>query len=124
MSRRRSFDRRSRYRIWVDCADCGDIAVQGERATLLRCTVSQEVTLAYRCTSCLARSIASVPRHWLEYLIARGFAIRDWRPPRELLEPRPIAPPLTLDDLLDAHELLATTPFVVGLLVDEPDRLT
>jgi hypothetical protein len=123
MNRRRSADPRSRYTVWVECEDCGDVAVRGERTTLLRCINSDEITLAYNCTRCRVRSIASVPRHWLTYLLARGFAVLDVRPPAELLEPRPVAPALTFDDLLDAHELLATTPYVVELLVDEPDRL-
>jgi hypothetical protein len=123
LNRRRSADPRARYTIWVECEDCGDVAVRGERTTLLRCANTGEVTLAYRCTRCRVRSIASVPRQWLAYLAARGFTIFDQHPPQELLEPRPVAPPLTFDDLLTAHELLASTPFVVELLVDEPDRL-
>ena len=104
-----------RYVVWVSCVDCGDVRVAGERTMLLRDVRNGEVTLAFRCTHCAARDVAMVPPDQLERLVARGFTITDWSPPLELCEPRPSGPPLTFDDLLDAHELLARTDDVIGL---------
>lgn len=92
--------------------------VPGERATLLRDVRSGEVTMAFRCTRCAAASVAWVPPEQLDRLLARGFAVRDLVPPAELTEPRPVADPFTHDDLLAAHELLASTDRLVELLDD------
>jgi hypothetical protein len=102
-------DPRVRYVVWVSCVDCGDVRVAGERTMLLRDVSSGEVTLAFRCTRCATRDVAAVPPDQLDRLVERGFTITDWSPPRELCEPRPVGPPFTLDDLLDAHELLSRT---------------
>jgi len=107
-------DPRVRYEIWVSCDDCGDVVVAGEACVLFR--RGSEVTLAYPCTECGRRSVSPVPDMQLERLVQRGFPIIDWRPPLELLEARPVAPVLTWDDLLDAHEALKRTSFVAELL--------
>jgi hypothetical protein len=114
--RSRWSDPRVRYVVWVSCVDCGDVRVAGERTTLLRDVHSGEVTLAFRCTRCATRDVASVPPDQLDRLVARGFTITDWTPPLELHEPRPIGPPFTLDDLLDAHQLLIATDDVARLV--------
>ncbi len=108
-------DPRAGYKIWVSCDDCGDIVVVGEACALVR--RRGDVTLAYPCTDCGRRSVSPIPPEQLDRLLARGFRITDWRPPSELLEARPIAPPFTWDDLLDAHELLARTALIVPLLL-------
>ncbi len=108
-------DLRAGYEIWVSCDDCGDVVVGGEACVLVR--LPADVTLAYPCTDCGRRSASPVPPDQLDRLLARGFRITAWRPPRELLEARAVAPPFTWDDLLDAHELLARTALIVPLLL-------
>jgi hypothetical protein len=110
-------DPRARYNIWVRCDDCGDVRVAGERTTLLRDVRNDEVHLAYRCTVCRLRASTWVPVEQLRRLIERGFHVEAWHPPLELVEPHPVADAVTFDDILDAHELLASSPFVVELLL-------
>lgn len=107
-------DPRLRYEIWVSCDDCGDVVVAGEACELIRAETA--VRLAYLCVQCGRRSVTSVPDDELASLLAKGFSITEWRAPLELREPRPVGPPWTWDDLLDAHELLARTHDVVGVV--------
>lgn len=103
-------DPRSRYYIWVTCHTCGDMRVPGETTTLF------VRTLAYLCPGCGRRDAVPVPHAAHARLVARGFPVQAVTAPAELREARPVAPPLTADDLLDAHELLAATDDVVALL--------
>jgi hypothetical protein len=105
-----------RYEIWLSCDDCGDVVVAGEDCILIR--AAGDVTLAYRCPACGCRAAAPVPDDELERLVGRGFVVRDARVALELTERRPIGPVLAWDDVLDAHETLASTDFVVALLLD------
>ncbi len=102
-------DPRARYYVWVTCGSCGDMRVPGEVTTLFA------GTLAYRCPGCGVRDAVPVPPVQHERLVACGFPVRVVRLPAELAESRPVAPPFTADDLLDAHELLAGTDDIVGL---------
>jgi hypothetical protein len=110
-------DPRARYNIWVRCDDCGDVRIAGERTTLLRDVRSDEVHLAYRCTVCRLRASTWVPIEQLRRLLARGFHVETWHPPLELTEPHPVGEAFTHDDLLAAHELLETSPYIVELLL-------
>lgn len=109
-------DPRTRFRILVTCDDCGDVTVAGEHTVLVRHDRSDTVTLAYRCNHCGIRSATPVPESQLARLVARGFPFRSLGAPAELFEPRPIGPPFTADDVLDAHELLAGTDYITQLL--------
>ena len=109
-------DPRTRYEIWLSCDDCGDVVVAGEDCVLIR--AAGDVTLAYPCPACGCRGATAVPDEQLERLVQRGFVVRDAVVAQELIERRPIAPVLTWDDVLAAHELLGTTEFVVDLLAD------
>jgi hypothetical protein len=46
-----------------------------------------------------------------------------WTIPSELVEPRPIGPPLTHDDLIDFHEMLAAQGWFDELLAAHRRRL-
>lgn len=112
-------DPRTRYYVLASCESCGDIAVAGEHTFLFRDASSGVVTVAFPCSRCGLRSSTVVGAAQLSRLIERGFPIVPWQPPAELLEPHPVADPFTVDDLLDAHEFLARTDFVVELLVSD-----
>ena len=103
-------DPRARYYIWVTCTSCGDVRIPGEATTLFA------RALAYRCPRCGLRDSVGVPRSEHKRLVARGFPVVALRIPAELTEAHPAIRPVTPDDLLDAHEMLARTDDIVGLL--------
>src|SRR4051812_47804913 len=107
-------DPRTGFEIWASCDDCGDVVIAGEACALVG--RRPNVTLAYPCTECGRRSVSALGHEQLQGLLDRGFWIVDWEPPREPLERRTIAPPFTWNDLLDAHQLLQQTDFIVALL--------
>jgi hypothetical protein len=114
---RESADPRVRYEIWVSCQRCGDVVVPGERCSLQRWSDGQ-VQLAYGCDTCSVTDTTPVDPGQLERLLDRGFVVAVWPPPTELLEPRPIGAPFTLDDVLDAHLLLTSTGVIVPLVLN------
>jgi len=56
--------------------------------------------------------VTSVEPNDVQRLTRAGVRRARWRMPRELVEARPVAEPLTHDDLLDWHERLATPGFL------------
>jgi len=73
----------------------------------------------WRCSRCRRSSVTVVEPNDVQRLARAGVRQVRWRPPRELTEARPVAEPLTHDDLLDWHERLAAP----GLLEAEVAKL-
>ena len=112
-------DPRTRYYVLASCESCGDIAVAGEHTLLFRDELTGVVTVAFPCSRCGVRSSTVVGDVQLSRLIERGFPIVARQAPAELLEAHPVADPFTVDDLLDAHEFLSRTDYLVELLVSD-----
>jgi hypothetical protein len=61
----------------------------------------------FRCPNCLHPVVRPADRPTIDLLISSGVRLELWTIPSELVEPRPIGPTFTHDDLIDFHEILA-----------------
>jgi hypothetical protein len=93
--------------IRVTCGACGDVELTAEEMRVRRCVETGAATYVFICPDCHMAEVRTAEEHVVEVLRSAGVVCAEWQLPAELGE-RPIGPPLTHDDLLDFHELLAT----------------
>jgi hypothetical protein len=91
----------------AQCPTCGDVKLGIDDLTVRVC-VDDSTPSAYRfqCPICDETVHRSASARIVDLLVSAGATHELWRWPAELAE-RPEGPPLTPDDLLDLHVLLA-----------------
>ena len=92
--------------IRASCPDCGDVELTTADMTVRVCAEDQRGTYAFRCPSCTMAVTKSAEPRIVDLLVASGVELSTWSLPAELFEDRG-GMPLTHDDLLDFHLLLA-----------------
>jgi len=75
--------------------------------TVRICSDDDSGSYWFRCPACVGPVSRAASPRVVELLVSSGVRIEMWRAPAELDEPH-YGPPLTFDDLLEFHELLAT----------------
>lgn len=102
--------------IRATCSDCGDVEL-GTRDLVVRlCETNEAGTYVFRCPNCLHPVVRPADRPTIDLLISSGVRLELWTIPSELIEPRPVGAPLTHDDLIDFHEMLAAKGWFDELL--------
>ena len=74
--------------------------------TVRVCADDERGSYCFRCPDCRQAVAKEASRRIVDLLVSSGVRMQVWRLPAELNESR-IGPPLTPDDLLDFHLLLA-----------------
>lgn len=88
------------------CNECGEMELGPEAIDLQWCSHEPSSYYRYACPAC-GRSITKpCDGRTAQTLIAAGVSPRYWHLPAEALEPRS-GPPISVDDILDFHLLLA-----------------
>jgi hypothetical protein len=95
--------------IRVECEDCGEVCVTMVALTLRMCVDNERWTCCFRCPVCARATTRELDWRSVDQLVACGASVQRWHLPAELIESRPAAPVLTLDDLLDFHLLMERT---------------
>lgn len=93
-------------RIEATCPTCGTVERSPEDFHLGVCTYAPASWYSFICPECDQRIQKHADERVVELLIAEGVTPTHWDLPDELLEEH-AGPPLTMDDLLDFHLLLA-----------------
>jgi predicted RNA-binding Zn-ribbon protein involved in translation (DUF1610 family) len=91
----------------AQCPTCGDVKLQIHDLTVRICT--DEVTPAayrFQCPVCDQTVSRAASARIIDLLVSAGALHELWTRPAEI-DARPSGPPLTPDDLLDLHVLLA-----------------
>jgi hypothetical protein len=102
--------------IRATCSECGDVEL-GTRDLVVRlCETNEAGTYVFRCPNCLHPVVRPADRPTIDLLISSGVRLELWSIPSELVEPRPIGPPFTHDDLIDFHDLLGAPEWFGALL--------
>jgi hypothetical protein len=92
--------------IRANCPSCGDVQLTAGDLTVRVCADDERGSYCFRCPDCRQAVAKEASRRIVDLLISSGVRMQVWRLPAELGESR-IGPPLTPDDLLDFHLLLA-----------------
>ena len=91
----------------AQCPECGDVQLKIQELTVRVCADDHaESSYRFRCPTCTRTVQRTASPRIVELLVSAGAPHESWRWPAELAE-RPSGPPLTPDDLLDLHVLLA-----------------
>lgn len=93
-------------RVRASCPDCGDVELSADQVQVRVCAEDGAGSYAFRCPSCRLAAAKPADARVVQLLVSWGAPITMWRLPAELSEPRD-GPPLTHDDLLAFHEVLA-----------------
>ncbi len=102
--------------IRATCNDCGDVELGIVDLVVRLCEDTESGTYVFRCPQCDLPVVRSADRPTIDLLVQSGVRLELWTLPAELIEARPIAPPLSHDDLLDFHELLTRKTWFDELL--------
>ena len=92
--------------IRASCAECGDVELTTDDVTVRVCADDNRGSYSFMCPSCSMAVVKAAEPQIVELLVASGVRLNTWRLPAELSEPR-TGRPITHDDLLDFHDLLA-----------------
>lgn len=94
--------------IRASCFDCGDVELTTADVRVRVCTIDNQGTYSFRCPHCAMTVVKPAEPRTVDLLVASGVAYSTWTPPLELSEPRGDGlAPITHDELLDFHDLLA-----------------
>lgn len=91
--------------IEATCQTCGTVERRPEDFELAICSHEPASWYAFECPKCGERVQKPASEKAVELLIAEGVKPHFWSMPAEMLEVRE-GPPLTIDDLIELHELL------------------
>lgn len=102
--------------IRATCQDCGDVEMTTADVWVRICDDDNSGTYAFTCPSCATVVVKPAEPHVIDLLVASGVAWTTWRMPAELREPeRAGGRPITHDDLLEFHGLLASEDWFARL---------
>ena len=102
--------------IRATCSDCGDVELGTRDLTVRLCEETESGSYVFRCPRCDTPVVRDADRPTIDLLVSSGVRLEVWSLPSELIEPRPLGPPLSHDDLLDFHELLSRKTWFNDLL--------
>lgn len=92
--------------IRASCSDCGDVELTTVDVHVRICTHDNSGTYRFLCPICHMATVKSAEARTIDLLVASGVAFTTWDLPSEMFE-RSGGKPITHDDLLDFHELMA-----------------
>ena len=92
--------------IRATCGECGDVEMT-TADVWVKVRDDESGTYSFRCPVCQVVVTKPAEPHIVELLVSSGVRWSAWRPPAEL-EEHPGGLPITYDDLIDFHDLLAT----------------
>ena len=92
--------------IRANCPSCGDVQLTADDLTVRVSADDERGSYCFRCPDCQGAVAKEASRRIVDLLVSSGVRMQVWRLPAELSESR-VGAPLTPDDLLDFHLLLA-----------------
>ena len=100
--------------IRATCSDCGDVELRSRDLKVRTCRDDETSTYLFRCPVCRMIEVRPAESHVVDVLLAAGVPCTEWELPAELGETR-AGDPISHDDVLDFHDLLATPDWFVSL---------
>ncbi len=92
--------------IRATCSECGDVELRSRDLQVRICTDTAASTYLFRCPVCRLTEVKPADDQIVDILVAAGVTCVEWHLPAELQE-RPIGAPISHDDVLDFHDILA-----------------
>lgn len=93
--------------IRATCEQCGDQELTVDEVRVRVCEQDGTASYLFRCHGCRLATCRNLDGRTVDLLVGAGATVEVWRLPAELSEPRPLAPDINEDDLIDAHRLLS-----------------
>ena len=91
----------------ASCPTCGDVELPGTALHARRCETTGEGSYSFGCPECGTVVVKPADQRLLDLLVASGIPMTSWSLPSELAETH-AGDPITYDDILAFHDLLAT----------------
>jgi hypothetical protein len=93
-------------KVRASCPDCGDVELSADTVQVRVCVDDGAGSYAFRCPRCRMAAAKPATTSIVHLLVSWGAPLTMWRLPAELREPHD-GPPLTHDDLLSFHQIVA-----------------
>ena len=91
----------------ASCPSCGDVELPGTALQARVCETTGEGSYSFGCPECGTVVIKPADQRLLDLLVASGIGLTSWSLPSELAEAHQ-GDPISYDDILAFHDLLAT----------------
>jgi len=106
----------------ASCPSCGDVELPGTGLKARLCETTGEGSYTFTCPECATVVVKPADKRLLDLLVASGIALISWSLPGELAESHE-GEPISYDDILAFHDLLATDDWfsIVEDLVADDD---
>jgi predicted RNA-binding Zn-ribbon protein involved in translation (DUF1610 family) len=91
----------------ASCPQCGDVELPGTDLRARVCETTGEGSYSFPCPECETVIVKPADQRLLDLLVASGIELTRWSLPSELAEDH-TGEPITYDDILAFHDLLAT----------------
>lgn len=92
--------------IRASCGACGDVQLTTRDVNVRVCTSNEQGEYRFTCPVCDMVVVKPAEPRTIDLLVAAGVEMTTWALPREMFECRS-GDPITHDDLIDFHALLA-----------------
>jgi hypothetical protein len=92
--------------IRASCPSCGDVDLTVRDVSVRVCANDHSGSYHFRCPACEMAVAKHAEPNVVELLVSSGVTMAVWQLPAELWEPR-VGEPISHDDLLDFHAILA-----------------
>jgi hypothetical protein len=92
--------------IRASCPSCGDVDLTVGDVSVRVCADDHRGSYSFRCPECQLAVAKAADPNVVELLVSSGVKMAVWQLPAELWEAR-VGEPISHDDLLDFHDLLA-----------------
>ncbi|MEY2467777.1 MAG: hypothetical protein QOF21_475 [Actinomycetota bacterium] len=91
----------------ASCPACGDVELPGTGLKARICETTGEGSYTFTCPECITVVVKPADQRLLDLLVASGISLISWSLPGELAESHE-GEPISYDDILEFHDLLAT----------------
>jgi uncharacterized Zn finger protein len=91
----------------ASCPSCGDVELPGTALHARVCETTGEGSYCFGCPDCGTVVVKPADQRLLDLLVASGIELTSWSLPSELAEVH-VGDPISYDDILAFHDLLAT----------------
>jgi len=92
--------------IRASCPSCGDVDLTVEDVSVHVCADDRRGSYSFRCPECHMAVSKPAEPNVVDILVSSGVRMAVWQLPAELFETK-VGAPISHDDLLDFHHLLA-----------------
>lgn len=104
----------------AECPKCGMQAITNEDILVRICRDNEALNhYIFWCPKCHMPTSRSMAGWQKDALLINGCRLQHWLMPREMKDPRPTGPKISVNDVIEFYRVIEATDDVLGLVIKE-----